>query len=436
MSPTAVVADRLCKRYRVYGSPWDRLRESVTRRSHHRDFYALDDVSFALTRGEGLAVIGENGAGKSTLLKILAGITAPTAGSLTVTGKVASILELGSGFHPEFTGRQNVVLNAAMLGLTEAEVREKMPAILDFSELGEFVDQPVKCYSTGMAMRLGFSIAIQVDPDVLIVDEALSVGDGYFQKKCMDRMQRFVAAGGTLLFCSHAMYYVSAFCRRALWLKNGKAEALGPVAEVVGDYENYLLRKGGGADASVTAAAATAVTAVAEVSSAAGQPRPVEPTPPRPARLVAVGQVGVVEPPGLYACGDPLAITVEWETGDPDLAFHLGIGVNRADGVEVCSFATHLDGREPLAGRRRYRATLLVPELPLVKGEFSLYVFLLDEHGLHVYDQALVQPAFIVESPAYRFGLVRADHAWEVEAPEAAREVEREPAPVRAGVGR
>ena len=352
---------------------------------------------------------------------------------------MASILELGSGFHPEFTGRQNVVLNAAMLGLTEAEVRAKMPAILDFSELGEFVDQPVKCYSTGMAMRLGFSIAIQVDPDVLIVDEALSVGDGYFQKKCMDRMQRFVAAGGTLLFCSHAMYYVSAFCRRALWLKNGRAEALGPVAEVVGDYENYLVRKGRGAAAPVVPAAAAAPAhgddAAAEVS-ASDSPRPVEPTPPRPARLVAVRQVGVEEPPGLYACGDPLAITVEWETGDPRLAFHLGIGINRTDGVEVCSFATHLDGREALSGRRRHRATLLVPELPLVKGEFSLYVFLLDEHGLHVYDQALIRPAFLVESPAYRFGLVRTDHAWEVEAPEATRGGEVEPEPARAGVGR
>ena len=227
MNAAAVVADHLSKRYRVYASPWDRLREAATRRPRHREFHALAGVSFLLEHGEGLAVIGENGAGKSTLLKILAGITAPTSGSLAVHGKVASILELGSGFHPEFTGRQNVVLNAAMLGLSEAEVRDKMPAIVAFSELGEFIDQPVKCYSTGMAMRLAFSIAIQVEPDVLIIDEALSVGDGYFQKKCMDRLQRFVGAGGTLLFCSHAMYYVSAFCRRALWLRRGRVGGAG-----------------------------------------------------------------------------------------------------------------------------------------------------------------------------------------------------------------
>src|SRR5215218_5697714 len=239
----AVETVALTKVYRVYASPWSRLAEAVSKRPHHRAFPALQDVTFSLPRGEGLALIGENGAGKSTLLKILAGITAPTSGSLEVRGKVASILELGSGFHPEFTGRQNIVLNAAMLGLSPEELRHKMPEIIEFSELGDFIDQPVKVYSTGMAMRLGFSIATQVDPEVLIIDEALSVGDGYFQKKCMDRLRIFVESGGTLLFCSHAMYYVSAFCQRALWLRNGRAEALGPVADVVREYENFLVAK-------------------------------------------------------------------------------------------------------------------------------------------------------------------------------------------------
>jgi len=151
-----VEVERLAKIYRVYASPWDRLREAVFRRPRHREFRALDDITFAQSRGEGLALIGENGAGKSTLLKILAGITAPTSGTVAVAGKIASILELGSGFHPEFTGRQNIALNAAMLGLSAAEVEAKMPVIVEWSELGEFIDQPVKVYSTGMAMRLGF----------------------------------------------------------------------------------------------------------------------------------------------------------------------------------------------------------------------------------------------------------------------------------------
>ena len=387
-----VDAEGLTKVYRTYATPWDRLLEPILRRPRHREFRALEGVSFALPRGEGLALIGENGAGKSTLLKILAGITAPTAGSFRVRGKVASILELGSGFHPEFTGRQNIVLNAAMLGLSQEELRRKMPDIVAFSELGDFIDQPVKCYSTGMAMRLGFSIATQVEPDVLIIDEALSVGDGYFQKKCMDRLRAFVGAGGTLLFCSHAMYYVSAFCQRALWLRNGRAEALGPVSEVVAEYENFLVAKS--ARAALEAPAAPPSHAL-------------------PARITAAS---LVEPRAPYTQGDPWELAVEWETEDPGLAFHLGVGINRTDGIEVCSFATHLDGLAPVTGERRHAARLTIPSLPLVKGEFTLYIFLLDEEGLHIYDQRMIPGAFDVRSPAYAFGLVQVEHAWSLDA--------------------
>jgi ABC-type polysaccharide/polyol phosphate transport system ATPase subunit len=391
----AVETAGLTKVYRMYASPWGRLAELVSRRRHHRAFPALEDVTFSLPRGEGLALIGENGAGKSTLLKILAGITAPTSGAFQVRGKIASILELGSGFHPELTGRQNIVLNAAMLGLSQEELRLKMPEIVAFSELGEFIDQPVKTYSTGMAMRLGFSIATQVEPDVLIIDEALSVGDGYFQKKCMDRLRLFVDSGGTLLFCSHAMYYVSAFCRRALWLRQGRAEALGPVAEVVREYENFLVAK--------------SAQAAAAAPPAASEARAL------PARIVSAR---LAEPQGdfLYSYGDPLEVEVEWQTEDPGLAFHLGVGINRADDLEVCSFATHLDGLPPRTGQRSYAARLRVPSLPLVKGEFTLYIFLLDEGGLHVYDQRRLANAFTVHSPTYAFGLIRAGHAWEFDA--------------------
>jgi ABC-type polysaccharide/polyol phosphate transport system ATPase subunit len=396
MSEPVVTAERLTKTYRVYATPWDRLGELITRRRRHRAFHALEDVTFSLPGGEGLALIGENGAGKSTLLKILAGITAPTSGSFQVGGKVASILELGSGFHPEFTGRQNIVLNAAMLGLSPEDLRCKMPDIVAFSELGEFIDQPVKTYSTGMAMRLGFSIATQVEPEVLIIDEALSVGDGYFQKKCMDRLRLFVGSGGTLLFCSHAMYYVSAFCQRALWLRQGRVEALGPVAAVVRDYENYLVAKSARAEETASPAAEAAPNVL-------------------PARIVSARLVD----PGrdlLYGYGDPWELEVEWESQDPALAFHLGVGINRVDEVEVCSFATHLDGLPPLTGERAYSARLHIPRLPLVKGEFTLYIFLMDEEGLHIYDQRRLPSAFTVHSPSYAFGLVRADHTWDLDA--------------------
>jgi ABC-type polysaccharide/polyol phosphate transport system ATPase subunit len=428
MPEPAVQVEQLTKIYRVYASPWDRLREALLRRPRHREFRALADLSFSLPKGEGLAIIGENGAGKSTLLKLLAGIGVPTAGVLRVRGKVASILELGSGFHPEFTGRQNIVLNAAMLGLSERELQQKLPAIVAWSELGDFIDQPVKVYSTGMAMRLGFSIAIQVEPDVLIIDEALSVGDGYFQKKCMDRLLQFVGAGGTLLFCSHAMYYVSAFCQRALWLRQGRAEALGPVAEVVRDYENFLLAKSAPAagahaqDRSAVAdraeggggtGAGAAGSAGEEGGGAAGAP------PPGPARLLGVrvsGGASAEAPAGavpLFAPGDDLELEIEWESQRPDLAFHVGIGINRIDDLEVGSLATHLDGRPPMSGRTRYRLGVVLPRLILVKGEFTLYVFLLDEMGLHIYDQRIYRRAFGVHTPGYAFGMVTLEHNWQ-----------------------
>jgi len=396
MRDLAVVVEGLSKSYRVYASPWDRLREALTRRRRHREFRALDGVSFTLPRGEGLALLGENGAGKSTLLKILAAITAPSAGRVSVQGTVASILELGSGFHPELTGRQNIVLNAAMLGLSEETLKRRLPDIIGFSELGDFIDQPVKVYSTGMAMRLGFSIATQIEPDVLIIDEALSVGDGYFQKKCIDRLLHFVGRGGTLLFCSHAMYYVSAFCQRALWLRGGRVEALGPVLDVVRDYENFLVAK-------------------SAAQAAASHEAPPEPVHPGPARLsdVRLGD-GAADP--VFETGLPWELTIEWEADDPRTPFHLGVGVNRVDEIEVFSFSTHADGLAPFRGEHRYTARLHLPRLPLVKGEFTLYIFLLDEEGLHIYDQRVLQRAFRVQSPAYAFGLVQAEHAWDVDA--------------------
>ncbi|HUP43822.1 MAG TPA: Wzt carbohydrate-binding domain-containing protein, partial [Thermoanaerobaculia bacterium] len=279
------------------------------------------------------------------------------------------------------------------------------PAIIAFSELGRFLDQPVKTYSTGMAMRLGFSIATQIEPEVLIIDEALSVGDGYFQKKCMDRLQRFLAEGGTLLFCSHAMYYVSAFCQRALWLRNGRVAAIGETQEVVREYEEFLLEKSRAAGREAASAHA------AEPSEAPG-----------PARISAVRLVGGRdEPPSdeespsrVFRHGEPLAVEVDWRCESPDLRFHLGIGINRIDEVEVAIFATHQDGLEPISGRCAYEAAVRLPALPLLKGSFTIYVFLVDESGLHVYDRRLLRGAFRVESRGYRFGLIAADHTWEL----------------------
>ena len=390
MEPLIAIS-RLSKTYRVYQKPWHRLRELVNGRPCHQAFDALADVSFELRQGESLGIIGENGAGKSTLLKLLSGVSAPTSGTVAVSGKVASLLELGMGFHPEFTGRENIRLNAAMMGLSEAQVERKIPEIIAFSELGEFIDRPVKTYSTGMAMRLGFAIAVQVEPDVLVIDEALSVGDGYFQKKCMACIQDFVASGRTLIFCSHAMYYVSAYCRRAIWLRNGRVAASGPAEVVIREYENFLLHKSEGAQ-----------RATAEPGD----------LPRGPATIVTVRQTAGTES-AAYRHRDPWCLEIEWRTSDPSLPFHVGVGLDRVDGVQVCSFGSHRDGLPPWRGSERYRVYLDVPELPMLKGEFSLYVFLLDEKGVHVYDQNVMPSAFSIEtSEEYRFGLIEVEHAW------------------------
>ena len=387
MNNHIISARDLSKTYKVYARPVDRLIEGLLRRPRHTPFDALRGVDFEVPKGEGLGIIGENGAGKSTLLKILAGITAPTSGDFHLEGSVASILELGSAFHGELTGRQNIVLNAAMFGLDRQQVAEHTPGVIEFSELGRFIDQPIKTYSTGMVMRLGFAIATQVEPDVLIIDEALSVGDGYFQKKCMVHLKSYVEDGGTLLICSHAMYYISAFCKRALWLHEGKIEALGPTQEVVPRYEAYLDSK----------------------SDRNEEPQEVvEAKPSAPARLTGVDLVTG----STYRHASPLVLEVAWSCDDPSMAFHLAVGLNRPDELEVASFLSHRSGAGPWPGRTSHTVRLEIPALPLVKKSFKLYIFLLAEDGLHIHDTRILEDAFTVEYEDYPFGIVAIPHNW------------------------
>src|SRR6476661_6598801 len=239
-----IKVDSISKLYRIYERPSDRLKEILLRgrRKLHRDFWALKDISLEVRTGEAVGVIGRNGAGKTTLLQIIAGILQPTTGDVRVEGRVTALLELGSGFNPEYTGRENILLSGQILGFTEQEMRSRLDVIVDFAELSGFVDQPVKTYSTGMLMRLAFASAIHVDPDVLIVDEALSVGDVYFQRKSLDRMDYFRKAGKTVLFVSHDPQLVQRFCSRALWLEAGRVAMSGPTREVVTAYQAFCMQ--------------------------------------------------------------------------------------------------------------------------------------------------------------------------------------------------
>jgi ABC-type polysaccharide/polyol phosphate transport system ATPase subunit len=233
------------KAYPIYPSPSARLKELITfnRVSFHKDFWALRDINFEIRRGETFCVIGENGSGKSTLLQMVAGILHPTKGSVKVHGRVAALLELGSGFNPEFSGRDNVYLNAAILGFSRADMDSKFQQIEEFAEIGSFIDQPVKMYSSGMAIRLAFSVAIHVDPEVLIVDEALAVGDIYFRQRCMRKVHELREQGVTILFVSHDVGDVKAIGDRAMWLEKGRIQELGDPERVVTKYLAAMTEK-------------------------------------------------------------------------------------------------------------------------------------------------------------------------------------------------
>lgn len=245
MSDSIIQFTRVAKSYPIYNTPSARLKELLTlnQRTYHEDFWALRDISFSIARGETFCIVGENGSGKSTLLQIVAGILHPSSGEVQVRGRVAALLELGSGFNPEFTGRDNVYLNAAILGLSQREIDSKFQRIADFAEIGEFMDHPVKTYSSGMAIRLAFSVAIHVDPDVLLVDEALSVGDIYFRQRCLRKVHEMRENGVTILFVSHAVGEVKAIGDRVLWLENGSIRMLGEPEAVITQYLAAMIEK-------------------------------------------------------------------------------------------------------------------------------------------------------------------------------------------------
>ena len=238
-----VSLNNISKQFKIYDRPQDRLLELLLRKQRHSVFHVLNDVSFALEEGRSLGIIGINGAGKSTLLKILAGTLQATSGSYELKGQVAALLELGAGFHPEFSGRKNIHLNASLLGVQEEKILELESDIIEFSELEQFIDRPVKTYSSGMYVRLAFSIATMVRPDVLIIDEALSVGDLTFQKKCVQRMNEFKAQNKTMIFCSHSMFHIQELCETAIWLDQGQIREFGDSDKVVGHYEDFCNSK-------------------------------------------------------------------------------------------------------------------------------------------------------------------------------------------------
>jgi lipopolysaccharide transport system ATP-binding protein len=395
----AVVVDGVHKWYRIYASPGERIKRVLGRPTRHLDFRALDDVSFTVPAGSAVGIIGENGAGKSTLLKIVAGTTAPTAGAVDVRGVVAAILELGAAFHPEFSGRDNAILYGALMGLDREQMESRLDEIVAFAELGDFIQQPVKSYSTGMVMRLAFAVATHVDADVLVVDEALAVGDGYFQKKCVDRIVAIRDRGTTVLFCSHSMYYVSLFCSRALWLGHGKIVEDGPAQEVVNAYEEFLVNR-----------EKRRLDSTAEADDGPQTP------PGQRARVVGLRTVGGDGAEvTVYRPGMDLTVELEWEAVADGEEFHIGVSIDRGDGSRMVAAATFDDGLPPLLGRGVRRDRVTIRGLPLAKGRYSVTGYIFDPTALHIWDQAVITDCLEPEGQDWTLSLLRLEHDWDLD---------------------
>ncbi len=245
MTSSVIEVKNLTKIYKLYDKPIDRMKEalSISRKKYNKEYFALNDINFTVKKGETIGIIGTNGAGKSTLLKILTGVLTPTSGEVSVKGKVSALLELGAGFNPEYTGIENIYLNGTMMGYTKEEIDEKVDVILEFADIGDFVYQQVKTYSSGMFVRLAFAVAINIEPDVLIVDEALSVGDVFFQAKCYKKFEDFKKAGKTILFVSHDLGSISKYCDRTILLNKGKVISDGETKDVIDLYKKVLVNQ-------------------------------------------------------------------------------------------------------------------------------------------------------------------------------------------------
>jgi ABC-type polysaccharide/polyol phosphate transport system ATPase subunit len=391
-------------------------------------FTAVRDVSFTVPAGRTLGVIGRNGSGKSTMLKLVAGITKPTAGTVRVNGRISALIELGAGFHPEISGRENVFINGIMLGLSKREIARRFDEIVDFAELREFIDAPVKTYSSGMYMRLGFAVAIHVDPDVLLVDEVLAVGDEGFTHKCLDKFAEFKRRGKTILLVTHALGLVERFCDEALWLDAGTMKGMGDPKRIVGAYitdveisEEQQLAAG-----DARAQEASVAISPDEPASAVLPDHPIE-TAAAPAdmfrategrwgsREVEITDVmftsGDGERSHVFHAGDRLDIRIRMRAALPIADFVVGIGLFNAEGVCCYGTNTSLEDymSEEIAGDAE--ATFAITSLDLVEGTYKLDVAVHKLDG-YPYDYHRLLYTFRVKSRTKDVGIYRPRHEW------------------------
>jgi ABC-type polysaccharide/polyol phosphate transport system ATPase subunit len=448
----------LGKRFDIYPNDRSRFLEFLGDRTHHHEHWAVRDLSFVVPRGRAFGVVGGNGAGKSTLLRLLAGITEPTEGRVAVHGRLATLLDLGVGFHETFTGRENIQLTCALLGMRPDEIEARIPEIIHFAELGDFIDYPVRTYSTGMNLRLGFSVAVHADAEVLLIDEVLAVGDQYFQRKCVRRIEQSVREGCTLVLVSHDLHAIRSLCDEAVWLEGGRVRAQGAPRDVA---ERYLdterlrtapprpaappivrppLREAGdpvlplpprpppapwdGDDAGVreTLAAVCAVPDARELFDAAAGEAPFRAD--GATTLVAgtgearITRVRLLDAAGMererFRTGEPLVVAVTFRTTEPLDRPIFGVALFRGDGVYVYGPNTRFD--HVLEGRYHgvYTFWIHYPRLPLLAGSYRVSVAIYDHGHLapHVWHNQLY--GFEVGADVEDHGIVQIPHRWGV----------------------
>lgn len=365
MSAPAVVVDGVSKRFRLYRERNQSLKAALMRgrRASYEEFWALRDVGFEIPEGSTFGLIGENGSGKSTLLKCIARILTPDTGEVRTRGSVAALLELGSGFHPELSGRENVYLNGSILGMSRREIDSRFESIVDFAGIEQFIDQPVKNYSSGMYVRLGFSIAINLDPDILLVDEVLAVGDAAFQEKCMEKFAEFRRAGKTVVVVSHAMGSLRTFCDSAAWLDHGSLVRVGPASEIVDDYvdEGHVDRVQTTEAGSRWGSGEVRLTEV-QLLDAAG----------RPTTRVRTG--------------DRVTFRLGWEASTPIDKPVFGLALENIEGVYAWAHHSRDGGFVPDRIDGRGTVDLAIPRLMLQPGTFDLLASVVDYTTTHTYD--------------------------------------------------
>lgn len=448
-------AEGLGKRFDIYPNDRSRFFELVGNRTHHVEHWALRGLGFRVERGRAFGVIGSNGAGKSTLLRLLAGITEPTEGSLGVYGRMATLLDLGVGFHDTFTGRENIQLTCSLLGLDPALIQERIPEIIRFAELGEFIDYPVRTYSTGMNLRLGFAVAMHVDAEILLIDEVLAVGDQYFQRKCVRRIEQAVRDGATLVLVSHDLHAVRSLCDEVLWLDRGRPRVIGPPREVI---ERYLeldrvrvapplpdapprptLRPVPGGTERViplpssrvseedpalrdTLHVACAVEDAAALFDEAPGDAPRR-TDGETMLVAGTGEARIVRVQVLdaqghererFRTGESLVVAVTFRTTEPLERPIFGVALFRNDGVYVFGPNTRFDGVLEGTYHGVYTFFVHYPALPLLAGTYRVSVAIFDTGHVtpHVWHNQLY--GFEVSQDVEDHGIVRIPHRWGV----------------------